>query len=179
MPGTSAATQSSRCGKSPNEPSRVSAAMLDTSVLSAKIWNGRRTLRCMRAGGMFDFRLRFRLGLRMRLGRGFGRRLGGGLQLGLGFGFRTGLRLWLRFECKVSDFEGHLGRSVSWKNADEGGVSLPIGFRYPRSVSFEKNGVSGPGGDALSAGVNDFAEASCAAGDGEVGFRILENDGRG
>src|ERR1035438_53037 len=96
MPGTSAATQSSRCGKSPNEPSRVSAAMLDTSVLSAKIWNGRRTLRCMRAGGMFDFRLRFRLGIRMRLGRGFGRRLGGGIQLGLGFGFRAGLRLRLR-----------------------------------------------------------------------------------
>jgi len=59
---TSAATQSSRCGKSPNEPSRVSATMLDTSILSAKIWNGRRTLRCMRAVGMFDFRLRFRLG---------------------------------------------------------------------------------------------------------------------
>src|ERR1035441_9176967 len=92
MPGTSAATQSSRCGKSPNEPSRVSATMLDTSVLSAKIWNGRRTLRCMRAGGMFDLRLRFRLRLRMRFGRGFGRRLGGGLQLRLGVGFEL-LRL--------------------------------------------------------------------------------------
>src|ERR1019366_1220066 len=96
MPGTSAATQSSRCGKSPNEPSRVSATMRDTPVFSAKIWNGSRTLRFMSVGGMFDHRLRFRLGLRMRLGRGFGRRLGGGLQLGLGFGFRAGLRLRLR-----------------------------------------------------------------------------------
>src|ERR1017187_161878 len=96
MPGTSAATQSSRCGKSPNEPSRVSATMLDTSVLSAKIWHGRRTLRCRKAGGMVALRLGFRLRLRMRFGRGFGRRLGGGLQLGLGFGFRTGLRLRLR-----------------------------------------------------------------------------------
>src|ERR1019366_919021 len=114
MPGTSAATQSRRCGKSPNEPSRVSATMLDTSVLSAKIWNGRRTLRCMRAGGMFDFRLRFRFGLRMRFGRGLGRRLGGGLHLGLRFGFRAGLRLRLhlgiRFGITIGRWFGLVSR---------------------------------------------------------------------
>src|ERR1035441_9911551 len=118
MPGTSAATQSSRCGKSPNEPSRVSATMLDTSILSAKIWKGRRTLRCIRGGSMFDLRLKFQFGL--RLGHSFGRRLGGGLRLGHGFGFRTGLRfrfrlgIWFAFAIGlglglISRFEVSLG----------------------------------------------------------------------
>jgi hypothetical protein len=38
--------------------------MRDTPVFSAKIRNGRRTLRFMRVGGgTFDLRLRFRIGL--------------------------------------------------------------------------------------------------------------------
>src|SRR5580700_1882645 len=62
MPGASAATQSSRCGRSPNEPSRVSAIISNTPVSSAKIWNGSRILRCMSCC-MRGLRLRFRLGL--------------------------------------------------------------------------------------------------------------------
>src|ERR1035437_5282491 len=123
MPGTSAATQSSRCGKSPNEPSRVSATMLDTSVLSAKIWNGSRTLRCMRVDGMFDFRLRFRLGLRMRFGRGLGRSPCGRIQLGLRFGFRTGLRLWLRLGIRCGFTIGLWFGLIS-----RFGVALGFGF---------------------------------------------------
>src|ERR1035438_5482914 len=83
MPGASAATQSSRCGKSPNEPSRVSATIRETPVFSAKISDGRRILRFMRAGGMLDLRpRRFGLqpGLRLRWGGG-----GAGLRLGLRF----------------------------------------------------------------------------------------------
>src|ERR1039457_6732476 len=74
MPGVRAATQSSRCGRSPKEPSRVSATMRETPVFSAKMWNGRRTFRFMSASGMgcLRFRLRF------------------------GFGFGLGLRLPLR-----------------------------------------------------------------------------------
>ena len=58
--------------------------MRDTPVFSAKIWNGRRTLRFMSVGGMFDLRLRFRL----RLG------LIGVLRVGLG-------RAWLWFGWAV------------------------------------------------------------------------------
>src|ERR1700722_14893453 len=47
MPGTSAATQSSRWGSSPNDPSRVSATMRETRCRLRKIRNGRRTLRFM------------------------------------------------------------------------------------------------------------------------------------
>src|ERR1039457_2522042 len=93
MPGASAATQSSRGGKSPNEPSRVSATMRETPVFSAKTSNGTRTLRFMSVGCcMFHLRFSFRLGLRLRIGRGFGLRVGGGLRvaLSLGFGPRLG-----------------------------------------------------------------------------------------
>src|ERR1035441_10329440 len=93
MPGASAATQSSRCGKSPNEPSRVSATIRETPVFSAKISNGRRTLRFMSVGCcMFDLRFGFRLGFGLRIGRGFGLGVGGGLlvALRLGFGLRFG-----------------------------------------------------------------------------------------
>src|SRR5664279_2213584 len=88
MPGASAATQSSRCGKSPNEPSRVSATMRETPAFSAKISNGRRTLRFMSVGCcMSHLRFGFRLGFRLRIGRGFGLGVGGGLLVALRFGF--------------------------------------------------------------------------------------------
>src|SRR6202041_307420 len=53
------ATQSSRCGRTPNDPSRVSATIREIPVFSAKTPNGRRILRCMSVGcGMFHLRLR-------------------------------------------------------------------------------------------------------------------------
>src|SRR5580658_10491993 len=57
MPGASAATQSSRCGKRPNSPSGVWATTRDTFVLSTKTWKGRRTLRFM-GSHRCGFRLR-------------------------------------------------------------------------------------------------------------------------
>src|ERR1017187_5737288 len=80
--------QSSRCGKSPNEPSRVSATMRETPVFSAKISNGRRTLRFMSVGCcMFHLRFSFRLGFRLRIGRSFGLGAGGGRRIARRFGF--------------------------------------------------------------------------------------------
>src|SRR3989339_353833 len=62
MPGASAATHSSRCGRSPNDPSRVSATMRDTPVFSANTPNGRRTLSVMDVGGTLGLWLRCRSG---------------------------------------------------------------------------------------------------------------------
>src|ERR1017187_8074 len=93
MPGASAATQSNRWGKSPNKPSRVSATMRETPVLSAKIWNGSSTLRFMSAGCcMCDLRVRLWIWLGFGLGFGFG--IGGGFRvaLGAGLGLRFGFR---------------------------------------------------------------------------------------
>src|ERR1039458_179037 len=71
--------------------------MRETPVFSAKISNGRRTLRFMSVGCcMFHLRFGFRLGFRLRIGRGFGLGVGGGLPVGLsvaltfGFGPRFG-----------------------------------------------------------------------------------------
>src|ERR1700693_1660434 len=52
MLGASAATQSSRCGRMPNEPRRVSAMIRVTSAISPKIREGRRILSCMCESGM-------------------------------------------------------------------------------------------------------------------------------
>src|ERR1039457_5256774 len=101
MPGTSAATQSSRCGRRPNEPSRVSATMRATSVFSAKTWNGKSTLRFMTDVGMFDLGLRFRFGQR-RHGLGFGWRGSNGLLFSLGFNLGFRLRFLLRL-CIIFD----------------------------------------------------------------------------
>src|ERR1700722_13455795 len=60
MPGGSAATQSSRCGKRPNEPVRASATMRKTPVFLAKIWKGRRTSRVMAGADTSEFRLGLR-----------------------------------------------------------------------------------------------------------------------
>src|SRR5271156_7232758 len=51
MLGASAATQSSRCGRMPNEPCRVCATIWVTSSISPKIREGSRILSCMHAGG--------------------------------------------------------------------------------------------------------------------------------
>src|ERR1035438_7371172 len=81
--------------------------MRETPAFSAKIWNGRSTLRFMSAGcGMFHLRFRRWLGLRLRFGLGLRLGTGGGLRgalgLGLGVGFSfiyrlTGFGLFLRF----------------------------------------------------------------------------------
>src|ERR1019366_395555 len=106
MPGVSAATQSSRCGKSPKEPARVSATIRDTPVFSPKTWKGRSTLRFICVSAMSDLRSSFhrrlwqrpwRL-LRLGLRNGLRVRLDGGLGLGSGscrgrIGFRFALRL--------------------------------------------------------------------------------------
>src|ERR1700678_2550762 len=60
MPGTSAATQSSRRGSSPNDPPRVSATMRETRSRSRKMRNGKRTLSRM---GRRAWALRCRLSL--------------------------------------------------------------------------------------------------------------------
>src|ERR1035438_7183682 len=122
IPGASAATQSSRCGKSPNDPPRVSATMRETPVFSAKISNGRRTLRCMSAGCCmfhlrFRFRFGFRLSLRRRFGLGFRLGIGGGLRLALcpGFGPRFGLSRGLAgcgFSLRFVNRPDHVERAL-------------------------------------------------------------------
>src|SRR5208337_904032 len=89
IPGARAAAQSSRCGKSPNEPWGVWATIRFTPFLSMKIWKGRRTLRLMGVGSLYDPRFRFpvRLGFHLNLGfaSGLGRICGlGGLRFSLG-----------------------------------------------------------------------------------------------
>src|ERR1700722_10577714 len=60
MPGGSAATQSSRCGKRPKEPVRASATMRKTPVFLAKTRKGSRTSSVMAGGDTSKLRLRFR-----------------------------------------------------------------------------------------------------------------------
>src|ERR1700722_3071987 len=67
MPGASAATQSSRCGKRPKLPARVGATMRETASHAANTLNGSRILSCMRDPGLFDRRNHIERGFRMVL----------------------------------------------------------------------------------------------------------------
>src|ERR1039458_874846 len=109
MPGTSAATQSSRCGSRPKEPSRVSATMRVTPVCSEKTWNGRRTLRFMSDVGMFDLWFRFCFGQLLH-GRGLGWSWGSGFLFNLGFSLDFRLRFLLRLCIIIVVWLGFISR---------------------------------------------------------------------